>query len=43
VETSRGGRCIAAKSPCNKLRLPPSGTEQTDFQLLPNNEEGRGE
>jgi hypothetical protein len=40
-ERSRGGGlCIAAKSPCNKLRLPSYGTEQTDFQLLPNNKEG---
>jgi hypothetical protein len=35
-----GGRCIAAKSPCNKLRLPSYGTKQTDFQLLPNNNRG---
>jgi hypothetical protein len=32
-----GGWCIAAKSPCNKLHLPSYGTEQTDFQLLPDN------
>jgi hypothetical protein len=30
---------VHSKSPCNKLRLSSYGTEQTDVQLLPNNEE----
>jgi len=36
-----GGRCTAAKSPRNKMRLSSYGTEQTDFELLPDNPDNK--
>ena len=41
---SRVGRPVHRSGECvQQIALPSYGTEQTEFQLLPDNDEGRGE